>query len=177
MTDPIITIIPIGEVSANILEYIGKFLEHTFNVTTNIVPWQNINSHIPEPIYGGRYNSTSVLKYLSERVPGETLKLLAITESDLYSPIFACMFGEAQLGGACALVSLHRLREEFYDLAPDQNVFLSRLEKEVIHEIAHTLGLVHCSDRNCIMYPSSTIMDTDVKSNTFCPNCTPLLKI
>ena len=175
MTGPIITIIPIGEVRADILKYIGKSLEHTFNVTTDIVPWQNINTHIPEPLYGGKYHSTGILKYLSERVPENTLKLLAVTESDLYSPIFACMFGEAQLGGRCALMSLYRLRQEFYNLTPDPNVFLSRCKKEAIHEIGHTFGLVHCSDKNCIMYPSSTIMDTDVKSDFLCPVCASLL--
>jgi archaemetzincin len=176
MTDTVITIIPIGEVSTFILEYIGKSLERTFNAVAKIVPGQNINSHIPGPFYGGRYNSTSILKYLSERVPGDTLKLLAVTESDLYSPIFSCMFGEAQLGGPCALVSLHRLRQEFYNLAPDQDIFLSRCEKEVIHEIAHTVGLLHCSDKNCVMYPSNNIIDTDVKSNSFCSTCAGLLK-
>lgn len=177
MTDSIITIIPLGEVSSTILEFIEKTLEHTFNVTANIVPWQNTNSPLSKPLYGGKYNSTSLLMYLSERIHGDTLKLLAITEADLYSPIFSCMFGEAQLGGACALVSLHRLRQEYYNLAPDRDTFLSRCEKEVIHEMAHTFGLLHCSDKNCIMYPSSNIIDTDVKSNSFCPNCAGLLHI
>lgn len=175
MADQVITIISIGKVNNFILKYIAKSIERTFNQTTKIVPWQNISFQIPDPVYN-RYNSTLILKCISERVQKDTLKLLAITEMDLYSPIFSCLFGEAQLGGYCALVSLFRLRQEFYNLNPDQNIFLSRCEKEAIHEIAHTFGILHCSDINCIMFPSNNIIDTDVKSNSFCPKCLELLE-
>lgn len=177
MAGQIITIIPIDEVNVSILEYIGKRLRITFNLETKIVPWQEITTHIPEPVYGGRYNSTNMIKFISQRIPEDTFKVLAVTERDLYSPIFSCYFGEAQLGGPCALVSLHRLRQEYYDLAPDDDIFFARCEKEAIHEIAHTLGLVHCTEKHCIMYPSNNIIDTDVKSTAFCPNCLGKLKI
>jgi len=170
-----ITILSIGEVDPFLLEYIGKCIKLTFNLNIEIVASQAILTEIPEPAFGGKFNSTSILKSLCESKPGHSHKLLAVTEIDLYSPIFACFFGEAQLGGSCALVSLHRLRQEYYNLEPDQIIFLSRCEKEVIHEISHTYGLVHCIDKNCIMYPSNNIIDTDVKSNSFCSNCRRLL--
>ena len=114
-----------------------------------------------------------VLKYLSENIPEDTYKTLAITDLDLYSPIFSCLYGEAQLGGKCALVSIFRMRQEYYNLRPDRELFLARCEKEAIHEMAHTMGLLHCNDINCIMFPSASIIDTDVKSNSFCPVCQP----
>ena len=177
MINQIITIVPIGEVSSFILKHIKKTLEQKFNFTINILPWEKISRDVPVPVHGDRYNSTRILKYIADRVPENTLKLLAITELDLYSPIFSCLFGEAQLKGSCALVSLFRLRQEFYNLSPDRDLFLSRVEKEVIHEIAHTFGLLHCCDKNCIMYPSNNIIDTDSKSSSFCPKCIRLLGI
>ena len=177
MSDRIITIVSIDDINISILEHISKCLNSTYKLDTNIISRQDISNHIPEPAYGGRYNSTNILKFLSDRVPKNTFKLLAITELDLYSPIFSCLFGEAQLGGGCALVSLFRLRQEFYNLTPDLDTFLARCEKEAVHELAHTFGLTHCHEKHCIMYPSNNIIDTDVKSNTFCPNCAARLKI
>lgn len=176
MAKQTITILPVGEVEASLLEYIGDCIKKVFNLNVKIVASQDILTEIPEPVFGGKFNSTTILKSLCENKPNDSHKMLAITEIDLYSPIFACFFGEAQLGGGCALISLHRLRQEYYNLEPDQPIFLSRCEKEVIHEISHTYGLVHCSDKNCIMYPSNNIIDTDVKSNSFCSNCRILLQ-
>jgi len=172
-----ITIIPIGEVDLFILEFLGECLKRTFALDTDIQPWETNIFQIPDATYKGRCNSTRILMHLSKRIPDNSLRVLAVTEYDLYSPIFSSMFGEAQLGGPCALISLHRLRQEFYDLPPDQTVFLSRCEKEVIHEVAHTFGLLHCSIRECIMYPSTNIVDTDIKSNIFCDDCASRLKI
>jgi archaemetzincin len=45
-------------------------------------------------------------------------RLLAVTSLDLYVPVLTLVFGEAQLDGNCAVVSLRRLRQEFYGLPP-----------------------------------------------------------
>lgn len=174
MKQQVISIIPIDVIEEPLLKQVGHSLERVFHLSTHILPVEEIPSHTPGLLNEGKYNSTALLLYLSkhERVPENTLKILAVTRLDLYSPIFSHLYGEAQLKGKCALMSLYRLRPEFYNLAPDPDLFLSRCRKGAIHEIGHTFGLTHCSDRNCIMYPSSTIEDTDTKSESLCPACT-----
>jgi archaemetzincin len=174
----IISIVPLGDVPPFILKNIAQSIINTFkNIETRILQLSELTTQFPEPLYGGKYNSTQVLSLLSQVIPDDTFRLLAVTELDLYSPIFSCIFGEAQFKGSCALVSLSRLRQEYYNLKPDQDLFKSRYEKEVIHEISHTMGLLHCENKHCIMYYSSNIIDTDVKSSTFCPECQVMLKI
>jgi predicted Zn-dependent protease len=43
----------------------------------------------------------------------------------------------------------------------------SYLKETLLHEIAHTLGLVHCSDLRCIM----AINNDQYETGTFCNNC------
>jgi archaemetzincin len=176
MAEKIIALVPIGKIDASLLKYISEYIRTNFKLNTRNLDCRDITGHDFEPVYGGKYSSNRILKQLGRFRPNNMYKLLAITERDLYSPIFSCLFGEAQLGGCCALISLFRLRQEYYGLAPDINIFLTRCEKEVIHEIAHLFGLVHCADKNCIMYPSNNIIDTDVKSTSFCSNCLRLLE-
>lgn len=171
-----ITLVPIGHIDDSLLEYICQSIGNTFQLDSRIISCQDLLGEVPEPVYGGKYNSTTLIKGLSECLPEKIYKMVAITELDLYSPIFSCFFGEAQLNGCCALISLHRLHQEYYGLAGDDSLFLSRCEKEVIHEISHLFGLVHCTDIHCIMYPSNNIIDTDVKSNSFCPKCRVLIE-
>jgi archaemetzincin len=176
MNDQTIAILPVDDIEEYILNHIARAIEKMFRKSTLILPYEDISTKFPGLLNEGKYNSTAVLLYLSERLPQNSVKLLAITQLDLYSPIFAYLYGEAQLNGTFALMSLFRLRQEFYHQTPDGALFLSRCEKEALHELAHTYGLAHCADRNCLMYPSSTIDDTDAKSNTPCPTCTSLLQ-
>ncbi len=177
MKDQIIAIIPIDHIEESILNPVARSLEHTFRFTARIMPVEQIPSHTPGLLNEDKYNSTALLLYLkSKGFPEYPLKILGITRQDLYSPIFTHLYGEAQLNGRCALMSLYRLRPEFYNLPPDPDLFLSRCRKEAIHELGHTFGRVHCRDENCIMYPSSTIEDTDTKGEAFCPVCEKLGK-
>lgn len=179
MMGQIIAIAPVDTIEKSLLKELRSAVERTFRLHTSILPLENDPPHAQGLLENGKYNSTALLLYLSQKkkIPGNTLKLLAVTSLDLYSPIFSHMYGEAQLKGKCALMSLFRLKPEFYDLPPNPSLFLSRCRKEAVHELGHTFGLVHCRDENCIMYPSSTVEDTDTKAESFCPVCSKLLKI
>ena len=173
MTNKAITIVPIDDTDINIIRHIAGSLEKAFQIPTAIKSWKTIFQNMPIPIYD-RYHSTIILKYVCENRPPDASKVLIVTELDLFSPIFTCLYGEAQLNGTCSLFSLARLRQEYYNLEPDKKILLSRCAKEAIHEVAHTLGMRHCCDKNCIMYPSTNIIDTDSKSTSFCSNCLKL---
>jgi len=118
-----------------------------------------------------QYLATCVLEKLLTVGRERNLRVLGITEVDLYIPILTFLFGQAQLSGRLALVSLARLRPEFYGFSPDRELTALRLRKEVIHELGHTLGLVHCSDRTCAMCLSNSIVQVDAKNDAYCAGC------
>jgi archaemetzincin len=118
-----------------------------------------------------QYGSIPVLGALVQRCPEDALKLLAVTERDLFIPVLTFVYGHAQLGGRVAVISLARLRQEFYGLPPNQPVFLQRVLKEALHETGHTFGLVHCADRECAMSLATNIRQIDLKRAAFCASC------
>ena len=118
-----------------------------------------------------QYHSTKILKEVVRGAPPDSLKVLGVIEKDICIPILTFVYGEAQLNGIGALVSLARLRQEFYGARPDEDIFLDRLHKEALHELGHTFGLTHCSLIECLMYLSNTILDVDRKGRAFCRHC------
>jgi archaemetzincin len=118
-----------------------------------------------------QYHSSEILRRMQDYVEQDTWRILGVAAIDLYIPILTFVFGEAQMGGPCAVVSVHRLRQEFYGLPEDQDLLRQRLEKEAVHEVGHTLDLTHCEDYRCAMAPSHAVEWIDLKDNTFCPTC------
>jgi archaemetzincin len=122
-----------------------------------------------------QYGSAAVLEMLMRVYPEDAHKLLAVTERDLFIPVLTFVYGHAQLGGRVAAISLARLRQEFYGLPPNRQVFLERAYKEALHEAGHTFGLVHCADRQCAMCLSTNIGQIDRKRDAYCAACASLL--
>jgi archaemetzincin len=118
-----------------------------------------------------QYGSIPVLEMLGRICPPDALKLLAITGRDLFIPVLTFVYGHAQLGGKVAVISLARLKQEFYGLPPNREVFLERAFKEALHETGHTFGLVHCPDRSCAMALGTNIRQIDSKHARFCASC------
>ena len=79
--------------------------------------------------------------------------------------------GEAQLNGPAAIVSITRLRNEFYGLPKNDTLLRERMEKEAIHELGHTFGLVHCRNDLCVMRPSTYVENIDLKPPQLCYSC------
>jgi archaemetzincin len=119
----------------------------------------------------GQYHSTRIIADLAQFKPAEGTAVLAVTELDLFVPVLTFVFGEAQLHGPFAIVSQHRLREEFYGLQPDPAKLEQRLLKEALHELGHTQGLRHCDDWNCAMASTHSVERLDIKDARYCDAC------
>ncbi len=137
------------------------------------IPWFD-----PETCYDssrGQYNSTLLLGRLLADAAPHAERVLAVTGVDLFVPVLAYVFGEAQLDGRAAVVSTHRLRAEAYGLPPDPARLLVRLEAEAVHELGHTFGLVHCVEPTCVMRASTYVEEIDLKTARFCGDCARVL--
>ncbi len=132
-------------------------------------PW--FDAELPFDVSRGQYNSTLFLAQLLKEPQERAERVLAITSVDLYIPVLTYVFGEAQLLGRAAVVSIHRLRNEAYGLPADERALRERLDKEAIHELGHTYDLVHCQDPRCVMRSSTYVEEIDLKSSEFCPSC------
>src|SRR4030042_116893 len=98
-------------------------------------------------------------------------RILGVIDADIFVLPLSYVFGQAECPGKAALISLHRLRQEFYSKKPDTDLFTERATKEAVHELGHTFGLQHCSNPFCVMYFSNSIFDTDRKQSLFCNKC------
>jgi archaemetzincin len=171
-----IHLIPLGNGSdagappgLELLEHLAATLARHFRTPCRIRP-EPFDVGFAAEARRGQYYSTAILSRLEERAEGG-VRVLGVTNCDLYVPVLTFVFGEAQLDGACAVVSTARLKEEFYGLPPNDLLMRDRLVKEAVHELGHTFGLRHCPDWNCVMASSHAVERLDIKSAEFCEDC------
>lgn len=166
-----IIVVPIYlEDKQGLVTHLTSCIQRTFHVPVRIRPvWFD-----PQRAFDalrGQYNSNELLRQLLSDPGPQSAKIIGVISRDLFSPALTYVFGEAQLSGRAATVSIERLRTEVYGLPSNARVLQERLEKEAIHELGHTYGLVHCRDGTCVMHPSTWAEQIDLKSAHFCMRC------
>ena len=158
------------EVSLEMLDDLAAELARTLQVSCHVLeePFPADFAYDPRR---DQYYATALLQRMQSLANDAKTSWLAVTGLDLFVPILTYLFGEAQLGGHCAIVSLHRLREEFYGLPPNSTLLWQRLVKEAIHELGHVIGLRHCLDWQCVMASTHDVERLDLKGQEYCPSC------
>ena len=102
-----------------------------------------------------QHHATLLLATLLRHLPEPGGKIVGVTALDLFIPVLTFVFGQSQLDGSAAIVSTHRLYNEFYGLPANEDLLRARTLKEVVHEVGHAFGLVHCREQRCVMRPSA----------------------
>lgn len=165
-----VLLLPVGSVDGGLLQNLRAAIPQNLRVDCEILSY----SLDPNPSYHAerqQYHSSEILRRMQALVRPQDWRLLAIAEVDLYIPILKYVFGEAQMGGPGAVVSIHRLRQEFYGLDRDDALLEQRLLKESIHELGHPLDLPHCQDYRCVMASSHAVEWIDLRDSTMCNAC------
>ncbi len=118
-----------------------------------------------------QYYSTQIIAEALNHTDRLNGKVVILVDFDLYIPVFTYVFGEAQLNGKHSVVSLCRLHEEFYTGRTDDELLFERAVKEILHELGHNFGLLHCSNWDCVMHASADIEEVDIKGRVYCRDC------
>ncbi len=165
-----LSIVPINAIDTGLLTRLALCLEERFLYRCAVlpplaVPKSMLNSVRKQLFFG------SISAKLSAAYEPRAELLLGVTDYDLYKTSHQFIFGSSNATQRCAVVSIHRLRAEFYGDKPDENALFQRLLKEAVHEIGHAIGLKHCYNARCAMYYSNSIFDTDNKHSQFCDAC------
>jgi archaemetzincin len=159
-----------GDIDPDLLGRVRCQVERIFDRPTNL----RVAHGPPEEALDrkrGQYSSTKILRWIVTTLASGSNKVLGITDVDLFIPVLTYVFGEAQVRGAAAVVSLARLRVTYNQRPAPPPLMEARLLKECLHELGHTFGLVHCSDSACLMSRSNSVLDVDLKGAQFCRDC------
>jgi archaemetzincin len=166
----LVHLLPVGKVDVSHLQALRVMIPRCLHVDCEILQIELD----PAPTYHAerqQYSSSEILRRMQAFVRPQDWRLLGITRVDLYIPILKYVFGEAQMGGPCAVVSSYRLTQEFYGLDRDDDLLSERLLKESVHELGHTLDLRHCQDYRCAMASAHAVEWIDIREKSLCNSC------
>ncbi len=119
----------------------------------------------------GQLDALRVLDLLAAPAAGEVVA--AMTAIDLFAPPLAYVFGLSVLGSRRSVVSWARLAVE---AGENPGLLIRRLTTEVVHEVGHGLGLVHCPVPDCAMHRSFWAEAIDLKRPEYCRLCIATLE-
>lgn len=171
----------IGEIDKSILVKLRKNLEWSFKdfnlpveILNDVIPLNEVEYNRKRRQYKANLVMKKLLEYNRKK---KFFRILGIMDEDIYVRNYNFIFGTASNPereffqfSPVALISVTRLREQFWNRKENSSLFELRVLKEAIHEIGHTLGLIHCNNQ-CIMIFSNWIGDTDNKPPIFCDLC------
>jgi archaemetzincin len=165
-----VCVVAIGSVPDQVLEWVES-------AASEWCPWpiRRLPAlELPEGSFDakrGQYESVEIMKAVARNRPNDAARILGVTDVDLSIPMLTFVFGQAQLDGPVAVVSLSRLRQEFYGLPGEEGLLRERVVKEVLHELGHTFGLTHCAKPSCAMSLATHIGLVDIKEERYCAHC------
>ena len=155
-------LVPIGEQDETVTEHLSRELKAYLG--SRVILEERVPA--PQDAYDRRRNQYMARSFLRLLGAFGGDRVLGVTDRDLYMSGLRFVFGQAEVPGRTAVISMNRLQWGVGD-----EEFLDRCMKEAVHELGHTFGLGHCEDPSCVMHFSVSLADTDKKAHEFCKAC------
>ena len=123
-------------------------------------------SEIPESFFNlvrHQYDGFSTAKWVNSLRVLKNSVVLGVMNIDAYVDPLNFIFGIALPELNVATVYVIRLR-----ISVSKKGFLTRMRKEIVHEVGHVFGLRHCKNKSCVMSFSNSLADVDKKDFRLC---------
>lgn len=162
---------PLGRVDGRLLALMRRFVEIAYDGSCKVME----PLELPFSAYDARrrqYRASELLSFLQDCAPTGALKIVGVTEKDIYTRQMNFIFGLADVRGRCCVVSTCRLRESFWGEPEKEDVLRRRTLKILYHELGHTFGMQHCGKIQCAMCYHNSVPELDASYVWFCKSCT-----
>jgi len=162
-------VVSFGEVEGELMKRVGEALTKRLPVEYKIM------APLPLPRLAldssrNQYHASLLLDQLKQ-LDTPHQQVLAMVDADLFIPKRDFIFGKSDMVLGIAVFSVTRFRQKYYGLIPDKERFYGRVITEAVHEMGHLFGLYHCTDAYCVMFPSTSLVEADMRNPNFCPRC------
>ncbi|MBL8509910.1 hypothetical protein [Chitinimonas sp. JJ19] len=164
---PAVLLQPMGRIAPQHVESVRQAISQVYGFAVAVGKTQGL----PQAAYypaRQRYRADRLLDYLAQQRAGNGPIILALTDADISTTLHGKpdwgVFGLGSLDRKVAVASTYRLKRGAS--AAQQQL---RLSKVAVHEIAHNLGLPHCSSALCVLTDmEGSISKLDAAPLAFC---------
>lgn len=165
-----ILLVPIGKILVEILEEIAVALRKTYQFHVRIgrseEPANDTYSDARR-----QYEAEKLLTMMSVRKRENLVAVIGVVDADMFAGEKSFVFGVNTFNRGIGVVSLARLREEFYKKNPKRELFLRRAVTEAIFQAGLAMGLQVCARKKCVLRAISSLWNLDEKGQLLCEAC------
>lgn len=165
-----VAIQPLGPVPEGEIAFLEEVVSTLLGARSIVLPPAEVGSSH----YDGarrQYDADRLLDLLFARLPDDAMRVMGVLDADMFAAGRTFVFGYAHLRDGIGVYSLARLREEWYQRAPDEGRLHSRVYRAVAHELGHTFGNPHCEAPGCVMAAVSHVESLDALGPSYCEEC------
>ena len=121
---PFIGLVALGPIDPSILRSLRTALAKFLWLPVRVLQPKPLPPQTYNPVRD-QFHAAQLLEFLLNDADSKALRILGVTAGDLYIPIFTFVFGEGQLDGKAAIISVFRPRGDAGGPTPSRRVFLS----------------------------------------------------
>lgn len=180
----VVGVLPFSGFESKYTDSVASIITRQYGFEVIVLETQELPKSCFINVKSPRYRADLLLKYLRKIKPdtidvmlGLTHKDISITKKDKWGKVKKPaskyedwgIFGLGYRPGDAAMVSIFRLVKP--------GLTNERLQKVVIHEIGHNLGLKHCTqNKNCVMDDAAeSIRTIDAAGFNLCGHCQAII--